>query len=371
VSRVGGDLLRPGGLTRVMGVVNVTPDSFSDGGTYLDPIDAVRAGLRMVDEGADLIDVGGESTRPGASRVVASEEMRRVLPVVAELAAAGVTVSVDTTRVSVAAAAVDAGAVLVNDVSGGVDPDLLAMVADRGVYYVLMHARGPSADMTTRAVYGDVVSEVVAELRARLEVVLAAGIAEDRVILDPGIGFAKAAAHNWALLGRLDKLSALGRPLLVGTSRKSFLGSVLADQRGAVRPSEERDDATQATTALLAAANVWGVRVHAVRPAADAVRVVRAWQQGSCDDPVLAAGGGGSAGTAAGAASPPTAGSGSDSASGNASGNGNASGAGAGAGPALPPLILPSSAPRPPRGGERPASARGRSTGQHTPRFPR
>ncbi len=274
------EFLRPGDLTKVMGVVNVTPDSFSDGGTFLDPVDAVRAGLRMVDDGADLIDVGGESTRPGASRVVASEEMRRVLPVVAELAAAGVRVSVDTTRVSVAAAAVDAGAVLVNDVSGGHDPDLLALVADRGVYYVLMHARGPSIDMAHRAVYRDVVAEVVEELGERLAAVIAAGIAEERVILDPGIGFAKKAEHNWALLRHLDALSQFGRPLLVGTSRKSFLGSVLADGRGASRTSDERDDATQATTAMLAAAGVWGVRVHAVRPAADAVRVVRAWHRG-------------------------------------------------------------------------------------------
>ncbi len=278
------DLLEPDGLTRVMGVVNVTPDSFSDGGTFLDPVDAVRAGLRMVDEGADLIDVGGESTRPGASRVVASEEMRRVLPVVAELAAAGVRVSVDTSRVSVAAAAVDAGAVLVNDVSGGCDPDLLALVADRGVHYVLMHARGPSVDMSSRAVYGDVVSEVIAELAARLEVVVAAGVAPERVILDPGIGFAKTAAHNWALLNNIDAFAALGRPLLVGTSRKSFLGTVLATGGALARPSDERDDATQATTALLAAAGVWAVRVHAVRPAADAVRVVRAWRQGGAGD---------------------------------------------------------------------------------------
>ncbi|MCK9874444.1 dihydropteroate synthase [Frankia sp. Ag45/Mut15] len=272
-------LFTPGELTRVMGVVNVTPDSFSDGGTFLDPIDAVRAGLRMVAEGADLIDVGGESTRPGALRVPASEEMRRVLPVVAQLAAAGVRVSVDTTRVSVAAAAVDAGAVLVNDVSGGHDPELLAMVADRGVHYVLMHARGPSATMAEQAVYGDVVAEVVAELDSRLEAVLAAGIAEEQVVIDPGIGFAKTSAHNWALLGHLHAFAAFGRPLLVGTSRKSFLGTVLADGQAQPRPSDARDDATQATTALLAAADVWGVRVHAVRPAADAVRVVRAWKR--------------------------------------------------------------------------------------------
>ncbi|WP_462186141.1 MULTISPECIES: dihydropteroate synthase [unclassified Frankia] len=272
------ELLVPGGLTRVMGVINVTPDSFSDGGTYLDPLEAVRAGLRMVDDGADLVDVGGESTRPGASRVIAAEEMRRVLPVVAELTAAGVRVSIDTSRASVAAAAVDAGAVLVNDVSGGADPDLLGLVADRGVHYVLMHARGTSADMASRAVYRDVVAEVVSELVDRLEAVLAAGIAEDRVILDPGLGFAKTARHNWTLLRHIDAFFALGWPLLVGTSRKSFLGSVLAGANGSARPVADRDDATQATTALLAAAGVWGVRVHAVRPAADAVRVVRAWR---------------------------------------------------------------------------------------------
>ncbi|WP_242425079.1 dihydropteroate synthase, partial [Frankia sp. EI5c] len=193
-------LFTPGAPTRVMGIVNVTPDSFSDGGAYPNPSDAVRAGHAMIEQGADLVDVGGESTRPGASRVVASEELRRVLPVVAKLAAAGVPVSIDTSRASVASAAVDSGAVLVNDVSCGMNADLLRVVADRGVHYVLMHSRGSSADMGTLAVYDDVVTDVARELAVRLRAVLAAGVAEDKVIIDPGIGFAKTAAHNWALL---------------------------------------------------------------------------------------------------------------------------------------------------------------------------
>lgn len=273
------DLFALGRPTRVMGIINVTPDSFSDGGAYPDPLDAVSAGRRMVAAGADLVDVGGESTRPGASRVSAHEELRRVLPVVAQLTDAGVRVSVDTSRASVAAAAVDAGAVMVNDVSGGSDAELLRLVAERGVHYVLMHARGSSADMADRAVYGDVVAEVVHELAERLDVVLAAGVAENRVIIDPGIGFAKTAVHNWALLASLEALASFGRPLLVGTSRKSFLGAAVVGPGESPRPVDERDDATQATTTLLAAAGVWAVRVHRVRPAVDAVRVVEAWHQ--------------------------------------------------------------------------------------------
>ncbi|WP_322748936.1 MULTISPECIES: dihydropteroate synthase [unclassified Frankia] len=271
-------LLEPVGRTRVMGVINATPDSFSDGGTYSTAAAAVRAGLAMAADGADIIDVGGESTRPGAARVDPDEELRRVLPVVTELAAAGVAVSVDTTRRTVAEAALAAGAAIINDVSGAADRDLLTLAAERGVPYVLMHARGASANMSTRAVYGDVVSEVVAELRERLGVVVAAGVAPENVIIDPGIGFAKKARHNWALLAHMGAFAALDQPLLVGTSRKSFLGSLLADADGRSRPAADRDDATQATTALLAATGVWAVRVHAVRAAADAVRVVQAWQ---------------------------------------------------------------------------------------------
>jgi dihydropteroate synthase len=276
-------LLAPG-PTRVMGIVNVTPDSFSDGGTYADAADAVRAGLRMVADGADLVDVGGESTRPGAHRVDAAEERRRVLPVIADLAAAGVPVSVDTTRASVAEAALDAGAVLVNDVSAAADADLLALCAERDAYYVLMHARGESVDMAKRAHYGDVVADVVAELRDRLGAVFAAGIRPERVILDPGIGFAKRFEHNWTLLSHLDSFAQLGLPLLVGTSRKSFLGALLADTDGSPRPVEQREDATQATTTLLAYEGVWAVRVHAVRPAVDAVQVADAWRTARARD---------------------------------------------------------------------------------------
>jgi dihydropteroate synthase len=262
-----------------MGVINVTPDSFSDGGVYADPQEASGAGMAMIAAGADLIDVGGESTRPGAARVPADEELRRVLPVIGELAAAGAWVSVDTSRAAVAEAALDAGACLVNDVTSGSDPEMFGLVAQRGVPYVLMHGRGPSTDMQSRARYADVVAEVCAELQERLAAAVDAGIAADALILDPGIGFAKNGDHNWALLAALDRLQQLGRPLLVGTSRKSFLGRLLADPAGHPRPVDRRDAATVATTALAAAQGVWGVRVHAVRASADAVRVAAAWRR--------------------------------------------------------------------------------------------
>jgi dihydropteroate synthase len=268
----------PAGRTLVMGVINVTPDSFSDGGVYADPREASGAGVAMLAEGADLIDVGGESTRPGAARVSPAEELRRILPVVTELAAAGASVSVDTSRAEVAAAALDAGACLVNDVTGGADPAMFAMVAERGVPYVLMHGRGPSLDMQKRAHYFDVVAEVCTELAGRLQAAQEAGIAADALILDPGIGFAKNAEHNWALLASLDRLESLGRPLLVGTSRKSFLGALLPDAAGHPRPVDRRDAATVATTALAASQGAWAVRVHAIRASADAVRVAAAWR---------------------------------------------------------------------------------------------
>jgi dihydropteroate synthase len=256
----------------VMGVVNVTPDSFSDGGAWATPDAAVRHGRKLVARGADIVDVGGESTRPGADRVAADEELRRVLPVVRALAAEGAVVSIDTTRASVAAAAVAAGARLINDVSGGrADPDMARVVADGGVAYVLMHSRGSSADMQTLARYDDVVATLAEELTAALEQMLAAGVRQEQVIFDPGLGFAKDAEHNVQLLAALPTLLALGRPVLVGASRKSFLGRLLGD-----RPVDDRDDATQAITALVAWQGAWGVRVHAVRPAADAVRVVAA-----------------------------------------------------------------------------------------------
>ncbi|MFF5723060.1 dihydropteroate synthase [[Kitasatospora] papulosa] len=261
----------------VMGVVNVTPDSFSDGGHWFDTTAAIKHGLELVAEGADLIDVGGESTRPGASRVDEAEELRRVIPVVRGLASEGVTVSVDTMRAVVAEQSVAAGAALVNDVSGGLaDPGMIPAVADAGVPFVVMHWRGFSESMNSRAVYGDVVGEVVAELRARMEAVIEGGVAPERLVIDPGLGFAKDAAQDLALVAHLDRLRDLGRPLLVAASRKRFLGHVLAAGGAPPPPARERDAATAAVSALSAAAGAWAVRVHAVRPTADAVRVARA-----------------------------------------------------------------------------------------------
>lgn len=261
----------------VMGVVNVTPDSFSDGGEWLDADKAVARGLALLEGGADLVDVGGESTRPGATRVSAAQELGRVLPVVRTLAASGAFVSIDTMRAGVAEAAIDAGAAMINDVSGGLaDSAMAALVARASVPYVCMHWRGPSADMQARAHYGDVVTDVRRELALRLDELAAAGVLTEQVVLDPGLGFGKTGAHNWALLGRLGELATLGRPLLVGASRKGFLGSLLADVDGAPRAVSAREDATVACTALAAAAGAWCVRVHDARPNADAVRVVAA-----------------------------------------------------------------------------------------------
>ena len=272
------DLPQPG-RTMVMGVVNVTPDSFSDGGRWFATGDAVAHAGALLAEGADIIDVGGESTRPGARSIDAAEELRRVLPVVSELAALGAVVSIDSMHAEVVRQAVAAGARLVNDVSGGqADPGMLDLVAELGVPYVCMHWRGPAVDMQRRAVYGDVVADVVAELAARLEAAVRAGIRRDHLILDPGFGFAKNADHNWELLRRLGELEALGQPLLVGVSRKTFLGSLLADASGDARPAPERDCATVALTTVLAQRQVWAVRVHAVRPSRDAVAVVQRLQ---------------------------------------------------------------------------------------------
>ncbi len=267
--------LAAGGRTLVMGVLNVTPDSFSDGGLFAEADDAVAHGLAMVADGADLVDVGGESTRPGAARPTGAEELARVLPVVRDLAETGAPVSIDTMRAAVARAAVQAGAVLVNDVSGGLaDPSMLDTVAELGVPVVLMHWRGHSTVMGSLAVYDDVVAEVVEALADRVATALSAGIAAGRVVLDPGLGFAKDADHDWTLLAGLDAVAALGYPVLVGASRKRFLGALLTEpDTGVVRPSTGRDDATTALTALVAVRGVWGVRVHAVRPSADAVRV--------------------------------------------------------------------------------------------------
>ncbi|MGW8665990.1 dihydropteroate synthase [Streptomyces niveus] len=260
----------------VMGVVNVTPDSFSDGGRWFDTTTAVKRGLDLVGEGADLVDVGGESTRPGAPRVDEDEELRRVVPVVRGLASEGVTVSVDTMRASVAEQAVAAGAVLVNDVSGGLaDRAMVPAVAAAGVPFVVMHWRGFSQDMNSRALYTDVVAEVVAELRGRMDAVIAGGIAPERLVIDPGLGFAKSAEHDLALLAHLTDLRALNRPLLVAASRKRFLGHVLAGE-GGPPPARERDAASAAVSAIAAHEGAWAVRVHEVRATADAVRVSRA-----------------------------------------------------------------------------------------------
>ncbi|MET9064773.1 dihydropteroate synthase [Streptosporangium sandarakinum] len=267
------------GRCLVMGVVNVTPDSFSDGGRWFDPKAAVRHGLELVEQGADIVDVGGESTRPGAARVPLDEELARVEPVIRQLSREGVAVSVDTMRAEVARAAVDAGAVLVNDVSGGLaDPEMPRVVAATGVAYVVMHWRGHSHAMDRRAVYDDVVAEVREELAKRVASVLAEGVAEEQIVLDPGLGFSKNAEHNWAVLAGLDRLAELGHPLLIGASRKRFLGRLLAGPDGTPRPFDHSDDATLAVTAIVAREGAWCVRVHNVRPNADAVRVAAAVQ---------------------------------------------------------------------------------------------
>jgi dihydropteroate synthase len=267
--------------TLVMGVVNVTPDSFSDGGRWFEPADAVAHGLGLLAQGADLLDVGGESTRPGAGRVPVEDELARVLPVVRSLVAQGAAVSVDTTRAQVARAAVEHGAVVVNDVSGGLaDPAMHRTVADLGVVYVAMHWRGHADVMDSRAVYDDVVTDVRRELAERAAELGAAGVQPAQVVLDPGLGFAKTGADNWPLLARLDEIVSLGRPVLVGASRKRFLGHLLAGPDGVPAPPLRRDAATAAVTALAARAGAWCVRVHEVAGSADAVRVAAAWRSG-------------------------------------------------------------------------------------------
>jgi dihydropteroate synthase len=269
------------GRCLVMGVLNVTPDSFSDGGQWREPDLAIAHGRELLAEGADLIDVGGESTRPGATRPVVAEELDRVLPVVRALAAEGAVISVDTMRAEVADAALEAGAVLINDVSGGLaDPEILQVTAARGGAYAAMHWRAHADTMQQQAVYDDVVADVKRELSARVEAALKAGIDERRLAIDPGLGFAKTATHNWALLAHLDELHALGFPLLIGSSRKTFLGRLLADDDGTLRPVLEREDATTALSTLSATAGAWCVRVHRVRANLDAVQVAQAWAAG-------------------------------------------------------------------------------------------
>jgi len=267
------------GRSVVIGIINVTPDSFSDGGRHLDRDDAVAHGLALRAQGADLVDVGGESTRPGAHRVDAGTEIARVVPVLRELAASGVPCSVDTTRAAVAEAALEAGAIIVNDVSGGLaDPAMAPTMARCRVPWILMHWRGHSDTMDQLARYSDVVAEVRAELVARVDAAVLAGVDPDALVLDPGLGFAKTAAHNWSLLGHLDALTELGFPVLVGASRKRFLGSLLAGADGRDRHCDGRDTATAAVSALAAAAGAWGVRVHDVTGSRDAIAVATAWQ---------------------------------------------------------------------------------------------
>ena len=264
--------------TLVMGVVNVTPDSFSDGGDWFDADRAIAHGLELVADGADILDVGGESTRPGAARVEPDEELRRVIPVVREFARRGFRVSVDSMRAATALAAVEAGAEIINDVSAGLaDPAMVPVVADTGALYVAMHWRGHSDRMDVLNAYDDIAVEVRDELAQRVDALHAAGVAADRIILDPGLGFSKTGAQNWEVLGRLDVLAALGLPVLIGASRKRFIGSLLPDDA----TMAERDLPTAVVSALSAQAGAWGVRVHDVRATRRALDVVAAWQSGT------------------------------------------------------------------------------------------
>ena len=274
--------LRPAGPVQVMGVVNVTDDSFSDGGRYLDPGRAVEHGIELAAQGAAIVDVGGESTRPGAVRIDAALETARVLPVVKGLAAQGITVSIDTMHAAVAAAALDSGASIVNDVSGGrADPAMAPLLAEAKVPWVLMHWRSVGAQRPHEAPdYRDVVAEVRDELLASVDAAVAAGVETANLIIDPGLGFAKTAQHNWALLNALPEFVATGIPVLVGASRKRFLGALLADRDGNPRPPDGRETATAVISALAAVHGAWGVRVHDVRASADARAVRDAWAGG-------------------------------------------------------------------------------------------
>lgn len=241
----------------VMGILNVTPDSFADGGINFDTQVAISRGLEMIEEGVDIIDIGGESTRPGAERISAEEEQARVIPVIKGLVGQGVTLSIDTMRAQTARLAVQAGASIVNDVSGGAaDPEMFATIAELGCTYTLMHWRGHSVDMNSKAIYNDVVNDVIDEVTIQLDKALAAGIKRENIILDPGIGFAKDPEHNWEILNRIDEFIALGYPVLIGHSRKRFLGGDTPDSR---------EEATVAVTQSLVGKGIWGVRVHGVK----------------------------------------------------------------------------------------------------------
>ena len=263
--------------TLVMGVVNVTPDSFSDGGRWFAPDAAIAHGIELLEQGADILDVGGESTRPGAERTTEEEELRRVIPVISELSRNGARVSVDTMRATVATQAVEAGASIVNDVSGGLaDTDMARVVAAAQVPFVVMHWRGHSQKMQDHASYDDVVTDVCRALTERMADLCARGVGRHQLILDPGFGFAKLAEHNWSLLAHLDAVQSLGQPVLVGASRKTFLGRLGVPEGGQARPPAQRDAATAATTVIAGLAGAWAVRVHDVASSADALRVVAA-----------------------------------------------------------------------------------------------
>ncbi len=258
--------------TLVMGVLNVTPDSFADGGRHYRYENAISHAREMIIEGADIIDVGGESTRPGSARISFEEERERVIPVIQELGNLASQISVDTTRAEIAKLAIAAGASIVNDVSGGLaDPEMARVIANNpNVQYIVMHWRGESKEMSARAMYKDVVSEVRQELEARVTDLISKGVLAEQIVLDPGIGFAKTGEHNWELLRNIDRFQLLGYPLLIGVSRKRFLGDLI----GAINP-DDRDYASAAITAEMARKRVWAVRTHSVKPHVDAIKVVR------------------------------------------------------------------------------------------------
>lgn len=276
-------MLHPSGLpenlrkldrTLVMGVLNVTPDSFSDGGRFDDTEIAIRHALQMIEDGADIIDIGGESTRPGSERISVQVELDRVLPVIAGLVDSGVAISIDTMRAEVARAAIDVGACMINDVSGGKsDPEMLSYVSTLTVPYILMHWRGPSNIMNTLTDYNNVAADVATEISKQVAVAVAAGVPRERISIDPGIGFAKTVDQNWPILKHLNLLEELGLPILLGASRKKFLGELLAKD-GVARETEERESATTAISTLMAARGLWAVRVHDVKPSSDAIAVV-------------------------------------------------------------------------------------------------
>lgn len=267
----------PTGRTLVMGILNVTEDSFSDGGAYLSTDAAIDQGLKLLYSGADIIDVGGESTRPGAKDVDPELERSRIIPVIEALVKAGAVISVDTMHVSTARAAIEAGAHIINDVSGlTYEPGMPELIAETGVPYVLMHRRGTAQSMVAEANYQDVVAEVIEELRTLRDEFVAKGVAPEKIIIDPGLGFAKDAEHNWALLANVAAIEELGHQVLIGTSRKRFLGELLAES-GSSRKPLERDAATVATTVLAAKDHVWAVRVHDVIGSRDAIKVVQAY----------------------------------------------------------------------------------------------